>query len=79
MADAACLNQDPDDWYERGEPDHYAHARTICDACPVSERCLDLALRLEHGRGISYRAGLWAGTTPTERWALDRARKEATA
>jgi len=71
MADAACKDEDPDDWYERGESDHYAHARTVCATCPVATWCLDYALRHEQGRGVSYRAGLWAGTTPQERASAD--------
>lgn len=79
MADAACQSEDPDLWYERGEGDHYAEARRICSTCPATNWCLDYVLQMEQGRGISYRAGLWAGTTPKERHALDLARREATA
>ena len=69
--DAACLNHDPDLWFERGCSDHYAFARTVCATCPVTTWCLDYVMRREQGRGVSYRAGLWANTTPQERAAAD--------
>lgn len=75
--DASCRSEDPDDWFERGESDHYGHARTVCATCPVTGLCLTYALEHETGRGVSYRAGLWAGTTPTERHRVDLAQRRA--
>ena len=46
-------------------------AKTVCDACPVEERCLEYALSVREPEGV------WGGRTFTERRAILRRRREA--
>jgi predicted RecB family nuclease len=74
--DARCLNTDPEMWFEatpgrrasnRDREDHAASVllmRAICAGCPVSEPCLEEALRHDD-------AGFRGGLTADERRALD--------
>lgn len=70
---AACAGEDfalffPAD----GPPSNRAVA--ICWACPVRRACLETALEHEAGRHHAYRAGLWGGLSPKDRYQLDRCR-----
>lgn len=59
---AACRGHDSKHWYpEKNAPGVYEYARTICNGCPVRDRCLTEAIRLEEYRGM------WGGQTPSER------------
>ena len=49
-----------------------AAAKAICARCPVAADCRAWALR------AGEPAGIWGGTTPTERQLLRRARREGT-
>lgn len=40
--------------------------KQVCARCPVRERCLQEALRLEQTRGAQV-TGIWGGTTQRER------------
>ena len=44
----------------------YRNAKAICKDCPVTEQCLQYALREEMYFGV------WGGTTPKERQAMFR-------
>lgn len=57
----------------------YPHARKICARCPVRTTCLETAMRAEGTEGAAYRAGIWGGLNPQERYALHRRRRDATA
>jgi WhiB family redox-sensing transcriptional regulator len=60
MDGALCAQADPEQWFpEAGE--HSQAAKTICDGCPIRERCLEYA-RTE---GIPF--GVWGGLTAAER------------
>jgi WhiB family redox-sensing transcriptional regulator len=69
--DAACLHADPDLFFPISMSgrtlDQIGEAKRICRICPVKEPCLAWALRV---RDV---AGIWGGTTETERRALRRA------
>lgn len=47
-------------------------ARAICAACPIQLRCLTQAMEQEDSLTYSYRFGIWGGTTPRQREAMDR-------
>lgn len=61
---------DPELFFPAGREDSYLfraraeQAKAICDSCPVAAECLTWAL--ETGQD----AGIWGGTTPSERRAL---------
>ncbi len=50
--------------------------RSICAACPLNQpddqSCLEYVLALEKGLHVSCRHGVWAGTTPKERAAMQQ-------
>lgn len=65
---AACRGEDPQLWFpERGGGDQYRDARAVCETCPIRERCLDYAMRREHGLHRANRFGMYGGLTPEER------------
>ncbi|MDX3354720.1 WhiB family transcriptional regulator [Streptomyces sp. ME01-24h] len=47
-------------------------AKRVCAACPVRQQCLDYALAMEGAYAVSFRGGIWGGTTPSERAAIAR-------
>lgn len=58
----------PDDWYPVSAPAAAARreaaaAIAVCEACPVRQECLELALR----NWTAGRHGIWGGTVPAER------------
>ncbi len=53
----------------------YIQARELCARCPVTEACLDDALRYEGLTGFRY--GMWGGTTPWERRRIMLRRRRA--
>jgi hypothetical protein len=51
-------------------------ARLGCRMCPVTDPCLEDALRNEWGEtNERHRAGIWGGLTPRERIAEERRRR----
>lgn len=69
---AACRGAaEPDLWFPVSEVGpgarQVAEAKAVCAACPVREDCLAFAL----AEGLD--AGVFGGTTPTERRKLRRA------
>lgn len=71
--EAACKGQDPELFFPHKVEDavHYAKARLFCDRCPSVAPCLEFALK-EH---ITH--GMFGGTTPMERRAIQRQRRSA--
>lgn len=51
-------------------------ARLLCAECPLAQGCLDRALAHEGTTPIRYRHGIWAGTTPVQRWRIATGRAE---
>jgi hypothetical protein len=91
--DAACAFSpqiEKNKWFPKGEPQDYQVSAentrdhlwvNYCSDCPILERCLDWALAYEQ-------YGIWAGTTPHERYLarqqgneewIERARNRAAA
>lgn len=75
MDDAACRADDipPDLFFP--DPGQYrvaSAAKQVCAVCPVRTACLDYALAAERDRGDWSPAGVWGGTTPSERKRLAR-------
>jgi WhiB family transcriptional regulator, redox-sensing transcriptional regulator len=62
---AACRGLDPELFFP-GSGGRSLTARAVCAACPVADECLDYALRLNE------KAGVWGGTTWTERRKMAR-------
>jgi len=64
----------PDAWYDpklttgQGNP---GRARDMCAPCPHVEQCLTAALKYEWGQPVSYRHGVWGGTTPLQRSRIE--------
>jgi WhiB family transcriptional regulator, redox-sensing transcriptional regulator len=72
MDKAACLGQDPDDWF----PDHTSDYTITIDAlrvcttlCPVKAECLEMALT----EGFEH--GIYGGMRPEQRKQLKNQRK----
>ena len=72
MADGACYAAGTavaDLFHPVGQgDDDYTAARRICNACPVIDACRDYALAAREP------FGMWGGLTPTERFAIRKAR-----
>lgn len=79
---AACIGDDPELWFPK--PQRFSQGqsridwdtpRSICETCPIRERCLDYAMRNEAGFSLNHRAGMYGGKTPVERAAMDPERR----
>ncbi len=78
QTNGACIGQ-PERWFF---PDGggsaataaYRKGRQVCAHCPVRERCLDDAMRMEGWLDAQWRFGLWGGLTPGDRVELMRRR-----
>lgn len=71
-----CFYADPEIFFPRGGSlwaGDVAEAQAICERCPTERRdtCLQDALAAEQGASIDYRHGIYGGTTPEQRAALD--------
>jgi len=65
-ARAACATSDPELFFPHpGQRRVIGEAKKVCGDCPMVDRCLTWALK--HGE-----AGIWGGTTDTERRTLRR-------
>lgn len=80
MADAPCMETDPDLSFPNGKGKFelaYADAKKACARCPLQlrEDCLEVAMKGEGNASAASRYGVFAGLDPEERWALARERK----
>lgn len=67
--DARCAHPDVGkDWFHSVDRREQAHAKRICQGCPVKDLCLEDALL----RGDDW--GVWGGLTEKERRRLMRCR-----
>jgi WhiB family redox-sensing transcriptional regulator len=72
MADGNCKNQDPEIFFIEGKyvvgsaayRNALAKARSFCTGCPVRKPCYEY--------GMSQPAGVWAGTTASQRRSRKR-------
>ena len=71
---AACRNVDPDVFFSKRTT---GLARQTCRGCPVRMDCWEAALVREAGVAKAFRIGLVAGTTGSQRWAIEQQRKAA--
>jgi WhiB family redox-sensing transcriptional regulator len=71
-AASACLDSDLDMFFPvavgTAANSQVSRALRICQACPVTQQCLDFALR------SGEKDGIWGGTTPEQRVRARRAR-----
>ena len=66
---------DPSWWYTANSTLRET-ARLLCAECPLSQACLDRALAHEGTTPVRYRHGIWAGTSPVQRWRIATGRAE---
>jgi hypothetical protein len=52
-----------------------AVAKAVCATCPLIDACRDRAMTAEKGVPETFRFGVFGGTTPAERAALDTGRE----
>lgn len=65
---AACRAADPDLFDTCCAAKTVPHdAATWCNACPVRQQCLDMAMRIEAGTAATYRFGIFGGLAPQQR------------
>lgn len=71
---AACIGEPIGTFYasDRGGHGSYDRAGMLCSSCPVRRACLVDVLAEERGLIRTLRAGFRGGTTPLERWTLER-------
>jgi len=75
---ASCAGVDQDLFFPgRLEGFRYDGARKLCAVCPVITDCLKFAMNAEAGTSIHARAGMFGGTTPVDRMAMDMASRVA--
>ena len=64
-----CTTVDPEWWFSGVDAERQA-AIALCGVCPVAQQCLELALAGERHTPAAYRYGIYAGTTPNQRWQI---------
>jgi len=73
---AACRDADPELFFPPPLGANLAprmrQVRELCDPCPVREQCLRFVLDFEGDARREDRHGIFAGTTPRQRWAMWR-------
>lgn len=81
---ALCARIDPDLHHPASAHHHHsqqvADARQVCARCPLGALngpCLARALEAERGEPIHTREGIYAGTTPRERFHIDMEKENA--
>ena len=52
-------------------------AQRACRGCPALDVCLDFALTIEAGVGVSGRHGIYGGMTPKERHRIAQGKGQA--
>ncbi|NGO74351.1 WhiB family transcriptional regulator [Streptomyces sp. YC504] len=71
MERAECVREDPELFFPVGTTGpalrDLQEAKAVCRRCPVAQQCLDLAL------SSGQTAGIWGGTSESERAPLLRA------
>jgi WhiB family transcriptional regulator, redox-sensing transcriptional regulator len=73
--DAACISVDTETFFPIGLTgqalDQTQLAKRVCASCPVSDCCLEFALRTNQDHGV------WGGRTEEERRTIRRSRRAA--
>lgn len=74
---AICAETDPDLFSpEKYTGEDVREAKKICLRCPVRRACLADALAEEGNKTVQHRAGIRGGTTPNQRWAMQKKRQQ---
>ena len=68
LTNPACADSTVD--FHDGRPAVVALALIVCAGCPEKADCLSNALAAEAGEPKAYRFGVFGGTTPDERFAI---------
>jgi WhiB family redox-sensing transcriptional regulator len=80
VADAACRGMNPSLFIpEQGDAVGARRAKAVCATCPVSDDCLEFALR-KHGNvdgGLSFIEGIYGGTNSLDRRVIRQERERA--
>ena len=76
LSDPACADSAID--FHDGRPAVVAAAKEICNRCPEYVACLKNAIKAEMGEPKAYRFGVFGGTTPDERFALEEHARQRT-
>ena len=67
-----CAGKNLELWFPERQNQRETHAaKRLCDGCPVKDACLADAKKHEDGLGKGSREGIYGGTTPAERHALE--------
>jgi hypothetical protein len=74
---AVCAADDTPGLWISEDPEDQAAAALICRTCPVRLDCLDDAMDIEGGDGVSGRATVRGGLNPQERVDLHKATRFA--
>ncbi|WP_199550693.1 WhiB family transcriptional regulator [Streptomyces sp. N35] len=73
MERAECVREDPELFFPVGSTGpalrDLQEAKAVCRRCPVTQQCLDLALR------SGQTSGIWGGTSESERAPMLRAER----
>jgi len=65
------------DWFpDMTDPMAVATVQAVCAGCPVAVECLELVESFEGNAHHKNRYGVFAGTTPKQRWRRSKARRE---
>lgn len=54
------------------DPDQLYRARLVCMTCPSRELCIERVMEHEHTKAAENRYGVAAGTTPAQRWSMEK-------
>lgn len=69
-SDAICRDSSPELFFPIGTTgvalDQIDAAKSVCDACPVNDRCLEFAIE------TNQESGVWGGATEEERRQMRR-------
>jgi ribosomal protein L37AE/L43A len=60
------------EWVTEPDEDALIRARQMCAACPNRGRCIETVMTDEKGRAAENRFGVAAGTTPAQRWTMEK-------
>jgi WhiB family redox-sensing transcriptional regulator len=77
---SACRREDPNLFFPISYDSiegalQVEEARAVCYRCPVAQACLTAIMEREGGKNATYRHGVWAGTTPSQRYYMVHKRR----
>lgn len=75
MDEGACTQVMPDTFFIK-KGDSSKPAKTICNGCDVIEQCFSYIMDIEKSLCATKRFGIWAATSPSERYRIAKQRGE---